>query len=230
MGVIKDLTGQKFGRWTVIEYAGKDEYHNALWLCECDCEDKTRRIVNGNNLRRSISTSCGCYQKELAQAICIKRNTETGAPYARTHGLSKTRIYNIWCDMKSRCYREKDNHYSYYGGRGISVCDEWKSDFMSFYNWAINNGYQEDLTIDRIDFNGNYEPNNCRWATVDEQINNRRYNRMVTYNGKTQTLKQWATEFGINYHTFLSRIDEFNWDFEKALTTPPIHQTKKREA
>lgn len=220
MGVIKDLTGQKFNRWTVLEYAGKDKHNNALWLCECDCIDKTRRIVNGNNLRRGISTSCGCWQKELAKENCIERNIDTGAQYARKHGLSGSRIYRIWCDMKSRCYRKKDAHYFLYGGRGIKIYDEWKNDFMTFYNWAIDNGYNETLTIERIDVNGNYEPNNCKWATFDEQANNKRCSRIYTYNNKTQTLKQWANEYNINYHTLTSRIDEFNWDFEKALITP----------
>lgn len=229
MGVIKDLTGQTFGRWTVIEYAGKDKYNNALWLCECSCEDKTRRIVNGNNLRRGISTSCGCFQRELSKENCIKRNAETGAQYAKKHGLRYTRIYTIWSGMIDRCYRKSHKKYNDYGGRGISVCNEWRYSVEEFYNWAINNGYNDNLSIDRINNNGNYEPNNCRWATVDEQQNNRRYNRMYTLNNKTQTLKQWANEYKINYNTLISRIDEFNWDFEKALTTP-VKQNKKREA
>lgn len=229
MGIIKDLTGQNFNRWTVLEYAGKDKYNNALWLCECNCKDKTRRIVNGNNLRRGISTSCGCWQRELAKENCIERNTETGAQYAKKHGLRYTRIYTIWSGMIDRCYRENNKHYKDYGGRGINVCDEWRNDVKAFYDWSMNNGYMDDLSIDRIDVNGNYEPNNCRWATIDEQANNKRHNRMYTYGNKTQTLKQWADEYNINYHTLISRIDEFDWDFEKALTTQ-TKQAKKRGA
>ena len=100
MGIIKDLTGQNFNRWTVIEYAGKDKHNNALWLCECNCKNKTRRIVNGNNLRRGISTSCGCLQKELAKENCIERNVTTNTQYAQKHGLRYTRIYSIWCNMR----------------------------------------------------------------------------------------------------------------------------------
>lgn len=229
MGVIKDLVGKKFNRWTVIEYAGKDKYNNALWLCECACESKTRRIVNGNNLRRGISASCGCLQKELAKENCVKRNTETGSQYAKKHGLCHTRIYTIWSGMIDRCYRKNNKHYQDYGGRGIIVCDEWKNNVETFYNWAINNGYNDNLSIDRINNDGNYEPNNCRWATVNEQVNNRRYNRMFTYNNKTQTLKQWADEYKINYHTLLSRIDKFNWEFEKALITPARQTKETRE-
>lgn len=229
MGIIKDLTGQNFNRWTVIEYSGKDKYNNALWLCECNCENKTRRIVNGNNLRRGISTSCGCLQKELARENCIERNERTGAQYAKKHGLRYTRIYAIWSGMIDRCYRKKNKKYKDYGGRGIRVCDEWRNDVNAFYNWAMNNGYDNNFSIDRINNDSNYEPNNCRWTTVDKQVNNRRYNRIYTYNNKSQTLKQWADEYNINYHTLISRLDKLDWDFEKALTTP-IKQTKKRGA
>lgn len=113
------------------------------------------------------------------------------------HGLWNTRIYRIWQRMKTRCYNKNFQHFKDYGGRGIKVCDEWLNDFMAFYKWAVDNGYNDNLTIDRIDVNGNYEPNNCRWLTNDEQQNNKRNNILLTYNGKTQTITQWANELGI---------------------------------
>lgn len=113
------------------------------------------------------------------------------------HGLANTKLYKSWQRMKVRCYNKNYSHYKDYGGRGIVVCDEWLHDVVSFYNWAIDNGYQEGLTLDRIDVNGNYEPGNCRWITNDEQQNNRRNNIKITYNGKTQTITQWANELGI---------------------------------
>lgn len=113
------------------------------------------------------------------------------------HGLANTKLYKSWQRMKVRCYNKNYSHYKDYGGRGIVVFDEWLHDVVSFYNWAIDNGYQEGLTLDRIDVNGNYEPGNCRWITNDEQQNNRRNNIKITYNGKTQTITQWANELGI---------------------------------
>lgn len=113
------------------------------------------------------------------------------------HGLANTKLYKSWQRMKVRCYNKNYSHYKDYGGRGIAVCDEWLHDVVSFYNWAMDNGYQEGLTLDRINVNGNYEPSNCRWITNDEQQNNRRNNIKITYNGKTQTITQWANELGI---------------------------------
>lgn len=113
------------------------------------------------------------------------------------HGKYNTRLYRIWSRMKTRCYNKKYEHFKHYGGRGIKVCDEWLNDFMSFYDWSMSNGYKDNLTIDRIDVNGNYEPSNCRWLTNEEQQNNKRRNIRLTYNGKTQTITQWARELGI---------------------------------
>lgn len=220
MGKIQDLTGQKFERWTVLEFAGIDKHHNALWLCECNCENKTRKIVVSNNLKRGISKSCGCLMREMSQEKIIKFNKENPKS-AFKHGLSNTRIYTIWSCMIDRCYRKKNKKYLDYGGRGIKVCDEWRHDVATFWEWAKNNGYAEDLEIERIDNNGNYEPSNCRWATRREQVDNRRNTRMLTYNGKTQSVSQWAEEIGISYITLLSRIDKLHWDVEKALTTKP---------
>lgn len=121
------------------------------------------------------------------------------------HGKSSTRLYRTWTRMKTRCYNKKFQHYKSYGGRGIKVCDEWLHDFMAFYNWAVSHGYNDNLTIDRIDVNGDYEPNNCRWLTNEEQQNNKRNNIHLTYKGKTQTISQWANELGIKRDLIWSR-------------------------
>ena len=136
------------------------------------------------------------------------------------HGGKHTRLYNIWCGMKRRCYCKNDSHYPRWGGRGIKICSEWLLDFNNFKNWAEHNGYTSCLTIDRIDNDGDYTPNNCRWIAKGEQNNNQRTNRLITYNGKTQNLKQWSKELNINYGTLLSRIDDSKWSIEKAFTEP----------
>ena len=121
--------------------------------------------------------------------------------------------------MKTRCTNPNHEAYHNYGGRGISICDEWMNDFQAFYDWAMANGYSDDLSIDRIDNDGNYCPENCRWATDKEQCNNQRSNHLITYNGKTQTIKQWAADLGIKRVTLQARLTRYHWDVEKALTT-----------
>ena len=220
MGKIQDLTGKKFGRWTVIEYAGIDKHHNALWLCECSCENKTRKIVISNNLKRGISKSCGCLMMEMSREKMIAYNKEAHRPSLK-HGLSGTRIYHIWSNMIDRCYRKNNRKYSDYGGRGIKVCDEWRKGIEPFWEWATNNGYAEDLEIERIDNDKDYCPENCKWSTRKEQVRNRRNTRKLTYNGETKTIQEWADEIGIRYITLISRIDKLKWSIEKSLTTPP---------
>ena len=140
------------------------------------------------------------------------------------HRMSYTRLYGVWCGMVHRCH-SKDSYVKGYWSRGITVCDEWRNNFESFHDWAIANGYDETApeskcTLDRIDVNGNYCPENCRWVDRKVQANNRTNNRLLTHNGKTQTMKQWAEEFGINYQTLVSRIFQRSWDISTALTTP----------
>lgn len=141
------------------------------------------------------------------------------------HGKSSTRLYDIWRGMKERCYRPKHLRFDKYGGRGISICDEWRNSFEVFEMWAINNGYDESLTIERIDVNGNYEPNNCRWATNKEQQNNKQNNRRITWNDETKTLAEWSEIVGIKKTTLKERLNA-GWDVEAALTTPVKRRTR----
>lgn len=201
MGKLKDLTGQRFGRLTVIERVGTTKARNAIWLCKCDCGNETK--VNGGNLTSNSIKSCGCLRQEQL----------------KTHGLSYSNLYPIWISMKDRCFNPNNKEYHCYGGRGISICDEWKNNFENFYTWAKDNGYDEnakygECTIDRIDVNGNYEPSNCRWITMKEQQRNRRDNHLLTYDSETRCVSEWAEILGVNYGTFKSRIK--NWTIEKA--------------
>lgn len=161
--MFKDISGQKFGRLTVIKRLGVDKSRSVVWLCKCDCGNYIE--VKGTELRRGRTTSCGCYRIERI----IESRTK--------HGKTDTRLYHIWQGMKDRCYNTHNVKYKNYGSRGIVVCREWLDDFMNFYNWAINNSYRDDLTIDRINNDGNYEPSNCRWADYTTQNNNRRNNK-----------------------------------------------------
>ena len=194
-----DLTGKRFNRLTVIkrvELKGK----STRWLCKCDCGNET--IVTSEKLKSGHTKSCGCYCHDLV----------------RKHGKYGTRIYKIWQSMKARCNNTKT---PYYGGRGITVCDEWLNDFKAFYDWAMANGYRDDLTIDRINNDGNYEPSNCRWITMKEQANNTRSNHNITFNGETHSLSEWSRILGIHSHTLSNRIYR-GWSIKRAFTEP-IH-------
>lgn len=204
MGKLKDLIGQKFGRWTVIARSENNKENRAMWLCRCECGNE--KIVVGKDLREGKSLSCGCLKSEILKKIKTK------------HGKSNFKLLYVYYTMKGRCYNKNDIHYKYYGERGIIICKEWLDDFKNFYTWAINNGYQEGLSIDRIDNNKGYFPENCRWVTQKEQCRNTRKNHIVTYNGKTQCLSAWAEELGIKRSTLQRRL-RVGWSIEKALTT-----------
>lgn len=204
MGKFIDLTGQRFGRLTVLERMENGENRSARWLCRCDCGNQ--KIVVGSALRAGKTVSCGCFKRELI------------ATHRTTHGQSNTRLHWIWCGMVKRCTNPNAHAYDHYGCRGITVCDEWRK-FEPFRDWALSHGYTDSLSIDRIDVDGNYCPENCRWATRKEQNNNQRTNRFLTAFGKTQTVQQWADELNINAQTLYNRLNR-GWSVEDALTTP----------
>lgn len=136
------------------------------------------------------------------------------------HGLSNTRLYRIYHGIIGRCLKPKTNGYKNYGNKGISVCNEWLKDFQNFYYWAINNGYKEGLTIERIDLNKGYEPDNCKWVTPKEQARHTSQNKMITYKGKTRCVAEWAEFLKINYNTLQSRLGKYGWSVKKSFTTP----------
>ena len=191
-----NLIGQKFGRLEVlsrdsdsISASGK---HRVRWLCQCDCGNTVS--VLSDNLKRGKTTSCGCFRVENTKRV------------KSTHGDTQSRLYGIWCAMKSRCTNENNAAYKDYGGRGITVCDEWMHNYDAFKSWAIGNGYSDNLTIDRIDNDKSYSPSNCRWVDGVAQANNRRSNRLLTLNGETHNVTEWASILGVSPKTIFNRI------------------------
>lgn len=207
-----DLTGSRYGKLVVVEYAGKDKNGYTTWLCRCDCGNE--KIIRGSKLKDGDIKSCGCSQHLFTRERCEKISLSK-----IKHGLSGNRLYYIYDNMLKRCYDESSEKYQNYGARGIAVCDEWRNNRQAFFDWAYNAGYTEELTIDRIDVNGDYCPDNCRWATQKEQANNRTSNHKLTYNGSTHTIAEWAEITGISPSALYSRIYN-GWDAEKALSTP----------
>lgn len=197
----------RFGRLTVISrdsnYLSPKGYRAVNWLCKCDCGKMV--VVRGCNLKSGASKSCGCNRIDF--------------PNRTVHGLSKTKIYNIWRSMRARCENVHSSAYPDYGGRGINICDEWKNSFESFYQWSITHNYSDGLSIDRVDNNSGYFPDNCRWVDAEVQQNNKRNNHYITYDGQTMTMKQWADKTGIKYQKLKDRINKCGWDVARALTT-----------
>lgn len=154
------LEGKRFGKLTVIKRLRSNKKQNVVWLCKCDCGNFTEATTD--LLNKGEKLSCGCRNREAL----LERNT--------THGLTHTRLYGIWSGMKARCYNPNRDEYKWYGAKGVTICEEWKNDFQKFYDWSLANGYNDNLTIDRINPYGDYEPANCRWATWSEQNFNKR--------------------------------------------------------
>lgn len=197
MKKIKDITGQKFGYLVAVKFI-KRENNRTYWLCRCECGNEC--IAYTSQLAKGDKVSCGCKQNKI-------------------HGLTYTRLHTIWDSMKKRCFDSNRREYKWYGGKGITVCDEWKNSFISFYEWATTNGYREDLSIDRIDHNGNYEPSNCRWVDSKAQSHNKSNNHWITYQGKTKLVSEWAKDYGMDTGTLCWRLKN-GWDLGKALETP----------
>lgn len=199
---LNDLTGQRFGKLTIIKRATNKGKETA-WECLCDCGNVCH--VSVANLR-SGTKSCGCLRHE-------GRNAK--------HGKCNTRLYTIWSSMKERCFNKNSYAYKWYGMKGIIVCDEWRGEngFENFYNWAMQNGYKQGLSIDRIDVYGNYEPSNCRWADMITQANNKSNTLYIRYNGKSETVRYWSEKTGMRRSTIYSRHKK-GWSAEEIFNTP----------
>ena len=201
----KDISGQTFGELTAISISHRKN-HQTFWNCKYSCGKECK--VSLNCLVRGHTKSCGHLKHKY-------------------NDMSKTKLYKVWKSMNERCYLPSAISYKNYGSRGIRVCDEWRNDFMQFYNWAIANGYSDDLSIDRINNDKGYCPSNCRWATRKVQMNNRSNSRNISYNGTTMTLKQWSEYFGFNYKYFHEVMSKNNWDIEKVLNMPYFKERLK---
>lgn len=202
---ITDLIGQRFGRLLVTGYAGKDKGNHSKWACLCDCGGV--KTVIGYNLKSGAIQSCGCLRSENAGNL------------NKTHGGSNSRLYSIYCNMISRTENPRASAYGVYGGRGIAICQEWRCGFSAFRKWALANGYRDDLSIDRIENDKGYFPENCRWVKMIDQFNNRRSNRLLSFSGETKTIAEWARHLSIKRQTLYSRLNA-GWAVERALSAP----------
>lgn len=202
----KNIIGKRFGRAIALRQFREEGYTKVECLCDCGNKFITHRL----SLVDENTVSCGCYHKERIIEASFK------------HGLTDTRIHGIWCDMRSRCNLKTNHNYHGYGGRGIKVCDSWEGEngFKCFYEWSMRNGYTDKLTIDRIDNNGMYSPDNCRWTDMKTQCNNTRRNVLVEYKGKTKTIGQWAVELNLKYSRIYSRIAKLGWSAVDAFEKP----------
>jgi hypothetical protein len=213
---MKEILGQKFGRLTPIrktQEASRKTGQKRIeekWLCQCDC-GKQVEVFRAALLRNvPVPTrSCGC--------LSVEKTKER----SKTHGESKTRLHNMWENIKTRCNNPNSTNYSYYGYRGIKICDEWENDYMAFRDWALKNGYKDDLTIDRIDADGNYTPENCRFLTMEKQNNNRRSNEYIEVDGLRLTYAEWGKRLGAKQpsQVIYQRLKK-GWTEREAVTIP----------
>ena len=195
---IRDLSGQKFSRWTVLTFAGIDHRGKASW--HCICEDKTEKILRGNDLVSGKTKSCGCFNREQKT----------------THGLTESRAYYTWRAMRGRCLNKDGRDYAYYGGRGITICERW----AEFVNFLEDIGHpDEGMTLERVDNNGPYSTENCCWATRKEQGHNQRSNVVIAWHDQRLTLDQWAEQLGMKYSMLYSRLAR-GMSVEEAFTRP----------
>ena len=196
-----ELTGVRFGRLVAVRPASPPSY----WLCRCDCGQE--KSVFLGSLRRGLTTSCGCFQREVASRLGIG---------TRKHGLWTHRLYNLFMQIKYRCENPRSSNYENYGGRGIKCRFRGP---VSFIRWGLDNGYRRGLSIDRIDNDGPYSPANCRWVAGKEQARNTRRNRILTINGVSRCAAEWAESAGIPYATVKTRLRK-GWSHQRAVLTP----------
>jgi hypothetical protein len=206
MSKVIDLVGRRFGSWLVLHNTGERRSGHLLWRCLCDCG--TERDVSGSNLRNGVTKSCGCKEsKRVSKVFGI-------------HRVSKHPLYHIYMGMYYRCYEEHDTSYESYGGRGIYICDEWRENPDKFFEWSLNNGWAPGLSIDRIDNDGCYGPDNCRWTTMKEQNKNRRNTIYVSCEGVKRPLCEVTEELGLDYNVVHKRFRNLGWSLDRALTEP----------
>jgi len=208
MAVLIDISGQRFGRLTVIKYVGRNKHRDSLWSCRCECG--THTTVGKQALRSGNTTSCGC-----AKTDSLRLRAK--------HNKSPAQLYQCWLDMKKRCYNRNCINFASYGARGITVCDEWRYDYVAFRSFALSNGWKHGRFIDRINNDGGYSPANCRFVSRTESANNTTRTRWLTFRGQTLPIHQWATKTGIKQS--LLRVRLWNgWTVERALTQPVQRQ------
>lgn len=211
MSRLIDLAGIRFGKLIVVQYIRKNKFGVLYWLCKCDCGNS--KTTRGSNLRDGLTKSCGCIQKKMASDLCRKLRLKHGHSMV----VKRTRTYESWISMISRCNNNNHKYYHCYGGRGIKVCERWNR-FENFLEDMKESPPR--FQIDRIDNNGDYCKENCRWVTSKVNNRNRRNNRLIIFNGKTQCLSAWAEEYNISDATLRARISKFNWTIKDALTIP----------
>lgn len=213
---LPSLIGVKYNKLTAIEELQINNNKQREYLFKCECGRTITREIK--EVKRGKIKSCGCMLSDVAGAKA-------------THGLSKDRLYGIHRGMIRRCYTKHDTAYKYYGSRGISICDEWLGDngVLNFYEWALSNGYDDNLSIDRIDNNGNYEPSNCRWVDIITQANNKSTNIFHTFNNETKTLTEWAKELDLCVDSLWKRIYKYDYSFEKAISYK-LHKISKHKS
>ena len=191
------IIGKRFGRLVVIDLDHVDEKNKSTWWrCRCDCGNEIISYRGG--LTSGDITSCGCFRREHIHE------------YGRKHGLSRHPLYAVWAGMIQRCTNKNASNYERYGYRGITVCDEWQHNFKSFYDWAIKSGYESGSTLDRIDNDNGYYPENCRWVDRNIQQNNTRRNHIVTYEGETHSIAEWSRILKVNHETLRYRVNKGN--------------------
>lgn len=194
---MKNISGLRYGRLIAVSPAGKNKYNHALWLFRCDCGKE--KVINIYSVTSGKTRSCGCLSDEERRKKGVRANRTT-------HGMHGSRLHRIWKRAKTRCYNPNSKDYHLYGGRGIAMCDEWKASFPCFAEWALSNGYSDTLTLDRKDSDGDYSPDNCRWATAKEQANNKRNNRVIEIEGVKKTISEWVDFSGVSRATFYQRL------------------------